>query len=365
MTFREILKIIKNELSLSSIYIITSATIWLISLLLPYVTGRFIDQLVYGKNSIVIYRNAELLLILAIIELIATFYSRLFKTKLNNKLVFTLIFKIYKHLEMLPISYLNSIDKSYLTQRINQDVSQLISFILESGISLFFNTLSFVFVLILMIHINHAIFTLLCILIIIYYISYYIFKKPLYNKTYAFKESQNLFFAAMNDYILKVRSIKLNSWFDIFENNLQNKYNDLFESSVNYSILLYHFRNIDLLIKRLSNIVLFFYGGMLLIQGTITIGYFSMINIYFTMILSNLSSFLDFGKYYQDSLVSLERTKQILNTDHEKNGKLLLKQIDKIEFRNVTLSYKGKEIIHNLNLNLEIGNIYIVVGEIY
>jgi ATP-binding cassette subfamily C protein len=183
--------------------------------------GIFIDQFVYAKGQINVYSDAKILFFLAIIELIATFYGRLIKTHLKNRATFSLVFRVYNHVQKLPISYLDSIDKNYLTQRINQDVNQLYSFIFDYGITLILNILSSLVIILTIFHINHLICFYFLILIPAYVILYIIFKKSLFKKAYMAKELQNIFLATLNYQLNKVKSIKLNSWFELFDKKLQ------------------------------------------------------------------------------------------------------------------------------------------------
>jgi ATP-binding cassette subfamily C protein len=367
MTLKEIFGVLVHKSKfLVTIYLLTSIASWLISLLLPFVMGRFIDQLVYGKDNkdaSIVYHNAWLLIAFATIELLAIFYSKLFRTHLKNKAIFSLIFKIYNHVERLHISYLDSINKNYLTQRINQDVNQLYAFILENGVSLIFSILSFFIITIIIFRVNYIICLSFLILVPIYAFLFILFRKKLFKEIHIVKELQNDFLATLNYQLSKVRTIKTNAWFELFDIKLKKKYNKVFDSTMTYSRTSYHCNNIDIFIKRIANIMLFFYGGILLIQAKITIGYFTAINAYFNILISSISFFLQFGQSYQQTLVCYKRIQQILLLKQENNGIKYIDEINKINFNNVGFSYNEKELIRDLTLEFKKGNIYIIIGK--
>lgn len=214
-----------------------------------------------------------------------------------------------------------------------------------------------------MFKINIKLSIILIFFIPVYIISYMLFKKPLYETSFKFKEKQNEFFSVMNEQLHNIKIVKINSWFNLLGNELIISFDSLFKTAISYSKISYFFSNIDLSINRLSNIILLTYGGFQVINGSLTIGDFSIVSSYFNILLSCTSYFLNLGKNYQNALASYARLKEILETPIELNGSKKITEIETIELKNVSFCYDNKLVIENFSYRFKKGNIYCIVGK--
>lgn len=99
-------------------------------------------------------------------------------------------------------------------------------------------------------------------------------------------------------------------------------------------------------------------GGALVLKGQLSIGQYTIINIYFLNLLTLIKYFFGLGKEYQDVKSSIDRINEIFSIPLENNGTVCLEKIKEIDIKNFC--------IRNLfcfNEKLEVNNMYVVTGE--
>jgi ABC-type bacteriocin/lantibiotic exporter with double-glycine peptidase domain len=320
--------------------------------------------LIHIKQPIILYNYLFVLLILWVSELILSYILYVIQTKLRNILAFDLNFNILEHVKRLPFTFFKDIDSTYLNQRINSDSFTVTSFVLDNILNLIIRILTLLVALYVIFSINVYISIIFLAILPLYTLAYFIFKKPLYKAGYIYKEEQNKFFAKINEQLYNIKLIKVNSWYEVLSKKLKFSFKFLFRAAMNYSKLTFLFSNIDKFIGYLANIILFFYGGSEIINNKLSIGDFIILNSYSTILLGSISYIFNFGKTYQDTLISYNRIKEILDTKIEINGNLKLESISKIEFENISFSYNSDTVIfNNVNYQINKGNIYCIIGD--
>jgi ABC-type bacteriocin/lantibiotic exporter with double-glycine peptidase domain len=346
------------------IFLIFSIISWIISIGLPYITGNYIDSLMNFQNRQTIINFTIKILLIGIISIISSFIVSYSYVKVQTKSGMELNFKALEHISKMPILYFKNLDSAYLNQRINSDSNTLISFVLSNFLDILINALTLIIVFYISFKINRKLTMILIPLIPLYLAIYFVFKKPLFKSGYELKENQNKFFSKMNEQLYNINLIKLNSTFEESQKQLRTSFSTMFESLLKYTRISYIFSSSDSMTMIISQIIIFFFGGMEIINENLTIGQFTIIISYFSMIMGCISYYLNLGKSYQDALVSYNRLEEILNETKEINGDKRINSIDTIVLKEVCFSYDDtNNIIDNFNYTFKKGNIYGIIGQ--
>lgn len=346
------------------IFLIFSIISWIISIGLPYITGNYIDSLMNFQNRQTIIDFTIKILLMGIINIISSFVVSYSYVKVQTKSAIELNFKALEHISKMPILYFKNLDSAYLNQRINSDSNTLISFVLSNFLDILIRALTLIIVFYISFKINRKLTMILIPLIPLYLAIYFIFKKPLFKSGYELKEKQNKFFSKMNEQLYNINLIKLNSTFEESQKQLRTSFSTMFESLLKYTRISYIFSSSDSMTMIISQIIIFFFGGMEIINENLTIGQFTIIISYFSMIMGCISYYLNLGKSYQDALVSYNRLEEILNETKEINGDKRINSIDTIVLKEVCFSYDDtNNIIDNFNYTFKKGNIYGIIGQ--
>lgn len=110
-------------------------------------------------------------------------------------------------------------------------------------------------------------------------------------------------------------------------------------------------------------ILLFYIGGIMVLNGTITIGIFTAFNLYVIQFFNPINTVASIWGSIKMSTAAFDRVTEIMQMENEKSGKdTLVIKVEKIEFNNVGFSYGNKPVFDNLSLTFKNG-INFLVGD--
>lgn len=118
------------------------------------------------------------------------------------------------------------------------------------------------------------------------------------------------------------------------------------------------------LMNYLLSLAIWIIGGIGVFVGNLTVGTVTALINYQSMLVSPLTFFAEFSNSYQSTLIAMKRLLQVLNYEEEREyGDEIKNTIEQIEFSNASFKYlKSNEILKNINVKLEKGNIYGFIG---
>lgn len=345
-------------------FLILSILSWSINIIMPYIIGDYIDNLINVKAMENIYRFTLISIVLTIFAIISSYLSNMKKVKIVTNISYDLKEKLLLQLTKTSQIELKKKDAAYLSQRIFSDTEEISSFFITNSIGIVIQVLSIIIVGFMLFKIDWLMSLVLMIFVPIYIISYLAFKKPLYEKGYSVKEEENIFFSDVSYKISNIYFIKLNSLYQNILTEVREKYEKLYNIIMKFTKLAYIFSSLGSTINNLAKIALIFIGGVRIISGNLTIGEFTIMSSYFAIFIGAVNYFLELGKTYQSALICLNRIGEVSTLEKESNGSELIGHIDEIELKNVSFSYNGNgNIFKPISYLFEKGNIYCIVGE--
>ena len=345
-------------------YIIISLVIGSISLIIPLITGAIINNLTITKEFELLVKLCFTFLGVNIILIFLRYFNQKLYIKIQTKAAFELNFSLLEHVKRVPLQFVEKQDMSYLNQRINNDSNAIIIFSINLINNLIINVTSLLFSIIILYRISYFITIVLFILIFIYGIMYIALKSYLFDMSILEKESQSYFFAALNEQLDNVKFIKIHSVYKAFEKKIKKAFERLLKVVLKVQLFFYFYLSLDSFITTIAQVVVYFLGGMYVIQGKLEIGTFTIVMSYFQFLLSSIKYFTNLGKEYQNNLVSYERIQEILKVKKQRNGDIRLRYINKIELKNIEFSYfkSEKTLFKNMSYVFKRGNIYGLFG---
>lgn len=112
----------------------------------------------------------------------------------------------------------------------------------------------------------------------------------------------------------------------------------------------------------LSQIGLFLVGGVAVLNGEMSIGGFTTINVYFSSALGCIRYFFSLTSSTQNALVSLNRLMDVAKMQSESDGKQIVSNIKAIYLQDISLSF-DKPVLKSFNAAFYKGNIYALCGD--
>lgn len=345
------------------IYIILSFIIGITSLSLPLVSGSIINIITTNKDTAKLFSLCTTFASISIANLVLQLLCQKLYISIQANAAFDLNFHTIKHIQHLPLSYINNQDTIYLNQKINNDSNNIITFIISLINNVLINSITLFFSILCIYYINITIGLILSFLVSFYLLIYIFLKKKLYKMSLIYKESQAHFVSALNEQLINVKFIKIHSLYNKFKDKLQKIYKDFLRKIQNTQMFFYIYGSLDSIIGLVAQISIFILGGIFIINDNLLIGSLTILMSYYQFLIKSVKYFSNLGKEYQDCVVSYNRLLEILNIEKDKNGHKKLKSIESITLKNIQFGYNKDFIINNLSYRFERGKMYGIVGK--
>lgn len=330
----------------------------------PQIISKIIDDAIANHNKELIINLTLLVILLYATAYIFSFFSNILYTKLSIKSYIKFNFTLVEHIQKLPLKFFETQDVIYLSNRISSDTEDIISFILNNIINIVVNTITIIVIsfiifinsgcLLLFIFLSTCVLDLLC---------YKLYKSYIYTTSYEKKEYENKFFSAMNYQLLRIVFIKTNVIYKYLKDISFELFSRYMLSVIKFSKINSGYVNIGKFLRSFSMILALTVGGLLCIDDYLNIGILISLIAYFNIGYKCLDEFHEFGKTYQDILVSVSRINDIIKEKQEFFGREKPSEISFIDIRNLSFGYNDQLILTSFNAHFEKGNIYIVKGK--
>lgn len=355
---------VKKKKSRFILYFIIQIGLTALSVTIPYLNGIFLDLISTTADRLVLFRFVVLFAVIGFFSVLLSYTVKMLKIKLKSILSYQLNAKVMNHLELIDYKEFNKFDAAYLTQRINLDSGHIIEFFIENCIIFFFSGIQLLFLLYFIM--KFSLFILLAVLafLCIYVFFYNLLKEKIFVLNNQYKESQNIFFNLFNKIISMNREIRSHSLYGESQLKMEKGFHSYYRDTVRYGRISSLFGASEGSISLAFQIVILIMGGLLIMGGKMSLGQYSVISIYFNMIISIVKYYFNIGKSYKEVQVSVDRILYFLNLQVESNGATDINDIHKISMEHVSFGYSNsKEILQGFTCEFTKGNLYAVRGE--
>lgn len=270
----------------------------LIGISSTYFNGIFLDSIIGANQISDIYGVLVIFFAIIIVGLLFRFLYSLLIPQVTERFIYDFKIKILSFKK----EYTEN-NVSYLSKRIDEDTRQVTKFFIENFSIFLINFIEIIIVSILVFSINWHIGVLMVIVCPIYFGLYTIFKKPLFNRSLQFREKSAKFFG---DYANEIEK-------EIFEEDtIKTSFLSYLKKYRDYIIINVGLSSSQGLIIGLVQVVVFFIGGVAVINGYTTIGLLSIVMMYFNQVIGNISYYLDLGRKWQITKASIKRIDELI-----------------------------------------------------
>ena len=361
--FKFSMKFIKQYSFKFYAYIFMNIVIGMFIIVMPIISGKFIDNIVYVKNINFLINYIIIYLIVNLSNVLFSYLSTYIRVNIEAKSGFLLCTDILKHLHTVSLLDLENENSSYLSQRIKNDSKDIIHFCLSIIASIILNVVGLSISFIFIVKTDYKISIFIIIIAVLYVLLYKIFKKPIYKASIQLREQQSRYFANVNNQISHAKFIKSHSIEDVFFSALNKAFLMVYRKLMNAQKLTNLYNSFMMLLSITTKLVLFIIGGINIIKGNMTIGTFYILSSYLDKTMSSLMFFASFGESYQTNLASYNRIKELLDRPSVISNGDNLSEINSIRLDNINFKYNEKLIINDFSYNFEKGNIYWIKGD--
>ena len=248
---RPYLRKVRGRLSLLiGLYIVVSLT----GLVSPYVMGQFIDRLLEAESLAFIRNYIILLAALAFFEFFMSYICERLYIRVQIGSGYALNAEAIHHLQKVRFGFSQGQNAAFLNQQINNDANSAVIFCITILQNIVANVLSLIVPFVLILLFEPWLGLCMVVLNILYFILYNIFKKPVYQADYAFKEEQAAFFSKLNGQISDIQFIQAQGLADSFIRRLDRSVKGLLGKALHSQRASFGFTGSDVVIRTAASI---------------------------------------------------------------------------------------------------------------
>lgn len=260
-------------------------------IIVPLIMGQFLNIITY-KSITLMYKYSYYYLLLVAILVTVNFYLNMNFTIMGKRSEFKTKSFIYnKLLKVIDYKGFDNKQAGYLANRIENDSNTVVNFILNENVNLFFNIASVVVILVILFNIDYLLTIIIILLLVSNSLVYFLFKKALSENSYKVKEANSIFFNQQNEFVENIKSIKRNSWNEIFGNRLSTKFTNLYNSSIYSMKIGTIYSSLNTLIQNLINTAIMLICGYRIINNSMSIGTFLIFSNYMSTLMKSKATF--------------------------------------------------------------------------
>jgi len=347
------------------IFVITAIYVAL-AFILPIIIARTVDDVIVGGKHDLVLRYCIALVAFTILKELVFYIKHLILENTSQSVIKSIRNNLYGKLQQLDCSYFDKTRKGDIMSRLTMD-TDAIRILLASTVPSVIEQLFFVVIGIFIMLPASPLLTLLLfsaapfIAVFAYLLSKYI--KLDFIKM---RESNASLNTVVAESISGNRVVKAyaNEEYEIEKFEEKNK--DYENAFMKHVITWAKYAPNMIFFVHLTFVIFLFVGGILVINGTIDLGDFTLFNGCLWCITSPMSTIGAFINQFQQFNASSLKIRQLENEESKIVNHEVKKRdtglAGKIEFKNVTFSYDGDRVLKNINFSANAGDTIAIVG---
>lgn len=350
-----------HKTSFLNIFIL-SLFITLFSILTTFYTEYIINGINFYSTNYLTYIFC-IFFSIYILKIISDYFRNKLLVFINTKIDLTLTIDIFNNIIYLPYHYYKNRTTGDIISRIN-DLNSIRDVISKVALSIFVDLPLTIISLIVLFIINKTLFTIGILILVFYFIIIILFRGVFESYIKKIQRQKSEVTAYMIESINGFETIKGSHIEESIMNKFEKKYVKYLKKLFNYQNIYFLENLLKQLINDIGFITITLIGGLLVINGKLTIGTlftFTSLLVYF---LEPIKNIIDLDTTIKEAKNSIKRISNLLDVEKSKDGIVKLERVDNIEFKNLSYSFNDRDyILKDINLNIEKNSKIMVVGK--
>lgn len=350
-----------HKTSFLNIFIL-SLFITLFSILTTFYTEYIINGINFYSTNYLTYIFC-IFFSIYILKIISDYFRNKLLVFINTKIDLTLTIDIFNNIIYLPYHYYKNRTTGDIISRIN-DLNSIRDVISKVALSIFVDLPLTIISLIVLFIINKTLFTIGILILVFYFIIIILFRGVFESYIKKIQRQKSEVTAYMIESINGFETIKGSHIEESIMNKFEKKYVKYLKKIFNYQNIYFLENLLKQLINDIGFITITLIGGLLVINGKLTIGTlftFTSLLVYF---LEPIKNIIDLDTTIKEAKNSIKRISNLLDVEKSKDGIVKLERVDNIEFKNLSYSFNDRDyILKDINLNIEKNSKIMVVGK--
>lgn len=309
-TFNSYLPVIFRQKSLILNIVLASLLVTIISIVGSYYFEGLIDTFIPNgmKNTLGIISIG--LIISYIIQQILNYAKNYLLIVLGQRLSIDVILSYIKHLFELPMSFFGTRRIGEITSRFN-DANTIIDAISNTIISIFLDLGILIIVGITLAVQNEKLFLISLSAIPFYFLVVWIFTKPFEKMNHELMQSGSMLNSSIIESLTGIETIKALSSESVSYSKIDKEYLDILKKSFNLQRTVQVQSTIKDLLKLIFNVAVLWYGAILVINNSLSIGQLITFNALLNYFTNPLQNILNLQSKLQSARVASNRLNEV------------------------------------------------------
>lgn len=347
---------------------LASLFVSLIGIVYPIVTRTMLNDLIPNKNYRMVVIFGLTLLALYGIKMLLNFYIQYIGHVMGVRMQAQMRSDMFNHLEKLPYSFYDNHETGKIMSRMTNDLMDISELAHHGPENLIISSISivtsFIYLSIINIWLTLIIFVAVPFLLIITMV----LRKKMRDAFTKSRQSVAVINASLESSISGIRVTKAFTNADKESEKFEVGNGEFIEARREAYKAMGQFHSGTAFITDVFNVIVLIAGGLFLYNGKISFGDYSAFVVSVNMFISPVMTLINFMEQYQNGVTGFERFLEIIDTETEKDSPdagEIGKVEGHIELRDVSYGYEGeegKEVLHNVNLDIGKGKTFALVG---
>ena len=308
-------KTIISNINKFILYTVITAAIWIINITVPFISGLYINYISSGLLDNIFAILICVIAIINIVQLGLKYLHSLITVKFNQGLAYQISNEVFQKLFRSKCSECKITDSAYTVDQINKDSHTIIQFVSSNIINLFFQITTFIISSSIIFKADKSLYAIIFLLIPFYILTFVLNQRKIYETRKVQKKMTNKYFSCYSEQIDRLYYVKCNTLGKEMEERLYNAFDIMLKSIIHSLNSNYLFSNLNQAVLVFAYICIIGISGYKVCTDDLSIGFFSIINTYFNMIITSVSYFIGLVGNFQDTKVSFERLQKIMRIE--------------------------------------------------
>ena len=339
----------------------------ILNLTAPRLIAYTVDTFIVGRDYRGVLVYSGIILTIYLFGLLSSYTQTRLMGGVGQRVLYRLRNQIFNKLQSLPIAFFNQNKAGDLISRINNDTDRINQFFSQALVQFFGNIFLILGSAIFLLTLNIRLGTATLIPAVLLFIITLLLSAWVKKKNLSSAQSLGSMSSEIQESLNNFKVIIAFNRRDYFKKRFQEVNDQNYSAAIGAGIANNTFIPIYSLASNLGQLIVLVYGIYLISSGSFTIGLLISFLAYANNFYNPLRQIAALWSNLQSALASWDRVYEILVMESDLSiftgSALNDEKSGLLEFKNVNFKYPdGKEILHNINFNLQKGKTYALVG---
>jgi len=323
-----------------------------------------LDEVFINKDAKMLSIIPIAIIILFTIKAMGNFLQGYFMVKIGEDIVRKIRDDMVLHLMYQDMNFLQKMRSGELISRVTSDVNRLRNFISSVMPKLFTNIITVVVLTGYVLYLNFHLAIKFFFIIPLLAIPISILSKKMKRYSHRSQESNSDMTARLSEIFNNIEIIKSNNSQEYEIDRFKGESLRVFKYLMKQSKISMLASPSAEVIGSFALAIVIYTGGSEVLSGKMSVGEFFAFMAALAMMYGPVKVLSRIHTKIQDAVAAFERIDSLLKREISiKEGSLIPKRIESVEFRGVTLKYGDKVALKDINLKAQKGRVYALVGD--